>query len=86
MTVSLDLPSDLENTLSAEAARLKLPLPEYILRVLATHPVLYSQPKTGAEIVSYWKEASVIDTHSDITNSQEYARHLRHEAETRRRA
>ena len=31
MTISLDLPSELENELSAEASQLKLPLPEYIL-------------------------------------------------------
>ena len=35
MTLTLDLPPDLEAELAAEAARLRLPLEEYALRVLA---------------------------------------------------
>lgn len=86
MKVSLDLPTELENELSTEASRLKLPLTEYILRVLSLRPSLQNPPKTGAELVAYWEQAGVIASRSDITNSQEYARQLRHETETRKRS
>ena len=33
MSLTLDLPEDLENELSTEAAKLGLSLPEYVLRV-----------------------------------------------------
>ncbi len=53
MTISLDLPSELENELSAEASQLKLPLPEYILRVPSFRPFLQNPPKTGLDFVAY---------------------------------
>jgi hypothetical protein len=40
-------------------------------------------PQTGAELVAYWQEAGVIESRSDILDSQAYARQLRYEAETR---
>ena len=86
MNISIELPPDLENELSTEASRLKLPLTEYILRILSFRPFLQNPPKTGAELVAYWESAGVINSRSDITDSQEYARQLRHEAETRERA
>ncbi|NJN59834.1 MAG: hypothetical protein HC879_21285 [Leptolyngbyaceae cyanobacterium SL_5_9] len=85
MLITLDLPSELEDELSLEAAQLKLPLTEYILRVLLFRPFLQNLPKTGAELVSYWESSGVINSRPDITDSQEYARRLRHEAETRER-
>jgi len=85
MIVTLDLPSELEDELSHEASQLKLPLTEYILRVLLFRPFLQSPPKTGAELVSYWESSGVINSRPDITDSQEYARRLRREAETRER-
>lgn len=86
MSIRLDLPLDLESELSTEASRLNLPLPEYILRVLSVRPALNHPPKTGAELVAYWQAEGVINSRPDITDSQDHARHLRHEAETRTRA
>ncbi len=86
MNISLDLPNDLSDELSSEASRLKLPLTEYILRILAFRPCRQNLPKTGAELVAYWESVGVIDSRSDIKDSQEYARSLRHKAETRERA
>ncbi|GET44381.1 hypothetical protein [Microseira wollei] len=86
MTISLDLPPDLENALSTEADRLNLPLSEYIVHILSVRQVLNNPPKTGAELVAYWQNAGVINSRSDITDSQAYARNLRQEAETRERA
>lgn len=83
MNVSLDLPSDLENELSTEASQLRLSLTEYILRILSFRPFLQNPPKTGAELVAYWESTGVINSRPDIVDSQEYARELRHKAETR---
>ena len=54
------MPSELERELSTEAARLNLPLPEYILRLLSTRQVLSNPPRTGAELVAYWQKESFI--------------------------
>ncbi|MEM9274115.1 MAG: hypothetical protein AAGA80_14290 [Cyanobacteria bacterium P01_F01_bin.143] len=84
MSININLPSDLENELSIEASQLKLSLTEYILRILSVRPSPQNSPKTGVELVAYWKSVGVIDSRSDITDSQEYAHKLRHEAETRK--
>lgn len=86
MNVSIELPSDLENELSAEASQLKLPLSEYILRVLSFRPFLQNPPKTGVELVAYWESIGVINSRPDIADSQDYARRLRDQAEHRERA
>ena len=83
MKISIELPSDLETELSTEASNLKLPLSEYILRILSLRTSLSNPPKTGAELIAYWESAGVIGSRPEIINSQEYARKLRHEAETR---
>jgi hypothetical protein len=85
MSIRLDLSVDLERELSTEASQLDLPLPEYILQVLAVRPALSHPPQTGAELVAYWQATGVINSRSDITDSQAHARHLRHDAETRNR-
>jgi hypothetical protein len=86
MNITLELPLELEDELSTEASQLRLPLAEYILRVLSFRPFLQNPPKTGVELVAYWESVGVINSRLDITNSQEHARSLRHEAETRERA
>lgn len=86
MSINLDLPPELENQLFTEASRLNLPLSEYILRILSVRQVLANPPKTGAELVAYWESEGVINSRPDITDSQAYARKLRHEAQTRERA
>ncbi|MEH2354336.1 MULTISPECIES: hypothetical protein [unclassified Nostoc] len=85
MSINLDLPPELENQLFTEASRLNLPLSEYILRILSVRQVLANPPKTGAELVAYWQSEGVINSRPDITDSQAYARKLRHEAQTRER-
>ncbi|MEG5034991.1 hypothetical protein [Microcoleus sp. AT3-D2] len=85
MSIQLELPPELESQLSNEALRLNLPLSEYILRVLSLRQVLSNPPKTGAELVAYWQSEGVINSRPDITDSQVYARNLRHQAETRTR-
>ncbi|WP_421657057.1 hypothetical protein [Leptothermofonsia sp. ETS-13] len=86
MNITLELPSELEHELAREASQLKLPLTEYILRVLSFRPFLQNPPKTGVELVSYWESVGVINSRPDITDSQEHARRLRDQAEHRERA
>lgn len=85
MNISIELPTDLENELSAEASQLKLPLVEYILRVLSFRPFLQNPPKTGVELVAYWESVGVLGSRSDVIDSQEHARSLRNQAENRER-
>ena len=86
MTISLDLPSELENELASEASQLKLPPAEYILRVLSFRPFLQNSPKTGVELVARWENIGVVNSRPDITDSQEHARRLRDQAEHREQA
>jgi hypothetical protein len=86
MNITLDLPSELERELAIEASQLKLPLAEYILRVLAFRPFLQNPPKTGLELVAYWETIGVVGSRPDIADSQEYARRLRDQAEHRQQA
>ena len=85
MSIAVDLPEELENEPSAEAAQLGLSLPEYVLRVLSIGVVVGKRPKTGAELVDYWENEGLIGTRSDITDSQQHARQIRNEAERRPR-
>lgn len=62
MNISIELPSDLETELSAEASQLKLPLSEYILRVLTFRPFLQNPPKTGLDLIAYWESTGVINS------------------------
>ncbi|HMC63680.1 MAG TPA: hypothetical protein VKI65_01965 [Gemmataceae bacterium] len=85
MTITLELPHELENELSAEAAQLGLPLSEYALRVLTFGRDVANAPKTGADLVAYWQKEGVIGMRPEIENSQAHARQLRAEAERRQR-
>ncbi len=84
MSITLELPPDLEGELAEEAARLKLPLSEYAARVLATGRTAAANTlKTGAELVAYWQREGVVGTRPDIADSQERAREIRRNAEKR---
>ncbi|MBD2194848.1 MULTISPECIES: hypothetical protein [Calothrix] len=85
MSINLNLPPELENELSQEASQLNLTVSEYILQILTVRRIA-NPPKTGSELVAYWQSEGVINSRPDITDSQAYARQLRHEAETRERA
>jgi len=86
MTLTLDLPKDLESELATEAARLGLPVSEYAQRLLAAGRTPGSSPKTGPELVAYWQREAVIGSRSEISDSQEHARAIRRKAEKRSRA
>jgi hypothetical protein len=83
MSIAVELPTELESELAAEAAQLGLSLPDYILRLLSTGVVIGARPKTGSELVDYWKDEGLIGTRPDITDSQAHARQVREQAEQR---
>jgi len=83
VTITLDLPVDLESRLAVDAARHGLSLSEYAVRLLAGNVKAAPLPVTGAELVAYWKDADVIGSRADIADPQAFARVLRTEAENR---
>ena len=83
MTITLDLPRELESELSAEAKRLGLPLSEYVLHILSSGRSVKGALKTGAELVDYWRQEGLIGTRLNIVDSQEHARRIREKAEQR---
>ncbi len=66
LTITLDLPQELEQELSVEAGKISLSLPEYILQLLAVRKSFENLPRSGAELVSYWQSEGLINSHPDI--------------------
>ena len=83
MSITLDLPQELESELATEATQMGLSLAEYALRLLSARSLVGPSPTTGAELVAYWQREGVIGTRPEITDSQAHARQLRHKAERR---
>lgn len=86
MSLVLNLPAELESELHAEAARFGLPLPEYVLRLLAEGRAPRPLPRSGAELLAYWQSEGIIGTRSDIADSPAHARALREQAQRRPRS
>lgn len=86
MSLILNLPTDLENALSAEANRLQIPLPEYAISLLALSRPPAPKPQTGKEVLAYWQEHGLVGTRPDIVDASEHARVLRMQAEKRDRS
>jgi hypothetical protein len=88
VTITLNLPSQLEEELSQEAARLGMPLAEYALRVLASSrtPQSSDVPLTGADLVDYWTREGVIGSRRDIEDPVAFARELRERSQNRTRS
>jgi hypothetical protein len=86
VTITLELPQELEHKLAEEAEQLGLSLPEYALRVLAEGRLAGTLPRTGAELVAYWQREGLVGSRPDISDSQEHARRIRAAAERRQRS
>jgi hypothetical protein len=89
VTITLNLPSELEEELSQEAARLGLPLSEYAVRVLAgsrASQIGGNAPLTGPELVEYWNREGVIGSRRDIEDPVAFARELRERNQNRTRS
>jgi hypothetical protein len=83
MSITLDLPQELESELAAEATKLGVSLAEYVLRLLSTRSLVDPLPTTGAELIAYWRREGVIGTRPEIADSQAHARQIRYKAERR---
>lgn len=83
--IILELPQELENELTNEAVQLGLSLPEYTLRLLFSRSAVHKTPKTGGDLIAYWKDSGLIGTRPDILDSQQHARYIRQKAERRLR-
>lgn len=85
MGLTLELPPDLADALTDEAARHGLSLSDYAVRLLASARPDAGPVQTGADLVAYWQAEGVIGQRSDITDSQAHARNLREQAQRRER-
>jgi hypothetical protein len=85
MSLMLELPAELETELAAEAARLGLSLPEYVLRLLSGGHAPNAAPRTGAELLAYWQGEGLVGTRPEIADSPAHARTLREQAQRRTR-
>lgn len=84
MTLVLEVPEDLSDELSVEAAKLGLSVAEYALRLLASAPIRSSPTGNGAELVAYWEAEGLIGSRREIVDSSAHARELRARAESMR--
>jgi hypothetical protein len=85
MSLVLDLPTELETKLAAEAARIGLPLSEYAVRLLAGGFGPTTPPRNGAELLAYWQAEGLVGARSEITDGPAHARKLREQAQRRER-
>lgn len=67
MGLVVELPPGLETALSAEAARSQIPLPGYVVRLLATGRLPVPKLATGADLVACWREAGLIGSRPEDT-------------------
>jgi len=86
MGLVLELPSELEQELSAEASRAGLSLGEYVVQLLTAARSAAALPRTGADLVTYWQREELTGARPDITDSSAHARALRKQSETRTRS
>lgn len=85
MSVSLELPHDLEARLLREATDWGVPLSDYIIRLLS-QGATSRQSMSGRDLVAYWDREGLIGTRTEIQDSQSHARELRAKAEHRDRS
>ncbi len=87
MSLVIDLPTELETELSSAAARVGLPLPEYILRLLSSKRAADSASlRNGAELLAYWHNEGLVGSRPEVVDSAAHARELREQAQTRVRS
>ena len=70
----------------ADMGEMQMPLPENTLRLLLERRQTGDLPRTGADLVSYWKREKLIGTRPESADSSAHARRLREKAERRRGA
>lgn len=85
MGLTIDLPPELAEALSGEAARLGLSLPDYAVRLLASARPPAAPVRSGADLVARWRADGVIGLRPDIADGPSHARALRERTERRGR-
>jgi hypothetical protein len=83
MSILLDLPREMEDELSDEAARLGMPLSEYVKRILSAREPRDFAPETGAELVKLWQREGLVGSRPELPDDPGHARELRRQAERR---
>jgi len=83
MSITLNLPLELETELAAEAAQLGISLPDYALQILAGERNLHHGPRTGAELLAYWQGEGLVGARSDIVDPTAHATILREQSQHR---
>jgi hypothetical protein len=85
MSVSLELPKDLEAKLRQAALDQGVLLPDYIVHLL-TQNAMSPSSMSGRDLVAYWEREGLIGARTEIQDSQVHARALRSQAERRDRS
>lgn len=83
MPLTLELPDDLAEALTGEAARLGMSLPDYAIQLLTAARPPMTTVRTGADLVAFWQTEGVIGSRPDITDAPAEARRLREQAQRR---
>ena len=84
MPQAIELPDDLAEVLTEEAAHRGMSLPDYAVYLLmsATPPSI--PIRNGAELVAYWESEGLIGSRPDIADSEVESRRLREQSQTPR--
>ena len=82
MTITLDIPEPLKQLLYQEADQAGVSVADYIVALLSQRTEK-SPAQTGAELVTYWREAGLIGTRPGSGESPDYSRQLRYRSERR---
>lgn len=84
MSITLDIPQELEHKLLKKARSRGVTLSEYVVQILTSETVTSNVAiKTGTDLVAYWQNHNLIGTRPDISDSQNHARDIRARAEKR---
>jgi len=83
MSIVLTLPPELASELTSRANDRGLSLSDFVLQVLQNEVGPKPAAKTGAELLTFWRQEGLIGTRTDITDSAEHAREIRQKAEKR---
>ena len=81
--LTLELSQNLEHRLTSEARRLGLSLEQYVLRLLGGSSKVEVRPRSGAEVVEFWRRHGVIGSRPEIEDPAVHAREIRRQAERR---
>lgn len=70
MSLTLQLPPELEAELAAESRQLGISLSEYVLRLLAGRRNVGPALHSGAELMAYWQREGLVRTRVADTDSR----------------